>query len=125
MNTRLNIENLDRNSVQKHGCSKYVGFKQLGPGVKIGVHGVHVQKRVWIEVELHRALENREAEVIQNCNDDVSVTQRKLEVKQLEEKTNMGCLLKEQEKVYLSIKVGAVIMVTKVLGQKGAEGNVV
>nr|GFA51348.1 zinc finger, CCHC-type [Tanacetum cinerariifolium] len=31
MNTRLNIENLDGNIVQRHGGSKQVGFKQLGP----------------------------------------------------------------------------------------------
>ncbi|GKD19099.1 hypothetical protein Tco_1208257 [Tanacetum coccineum] len=48
--------------VQKHGGSKQVGFKQighkqvefkeLGPGVKIGVHGVHTEIRVWFKVEL-------------------------------------------------------------------------
>ncbi|GJZ85701.1 hypothetical protein Tco_0651040 [Tanacetum coccineum] len=36
MNTRLNIEKLDGNIVQKHGGSKQVGFKQLGPGVETG-----------------------------------------------------------------------------------------
>ncbi|GJY45291.1 hypothetical protein Tco_0434354 [Tanacetum coccineum] len=41
MNTRLNIKKLDGNIVQKHGGSKQVGFKQLGHGVEIGVHGVH------------------------------------------------------------------------------------
>ncbi|GJY77526.1 hypothetical protein Tco_0483327 [Tanacetum coccineum] len=49
MNTRLNIKKLDGNIVQKHGGSKQVGFKQLGPGVKTGVHGVHDEKRVWFE----------------------------------------------------------------------------
>ncbi|GJX05582.1 hypothetical protein Tco_0191498 [Tanacetum coccineum] len=34
MNTRLNIEKIDENIVQKHGGSKQVGFKQLGPGVE-------------------------------------------------------------------------------------------
>ncbi|GJZ53711.1 hypothetical protein Tco_0608596 [Tanacetum coccineum] len=34
MNTRLNIEKLDGNIVQKHGGSKQVGFKQLGPDVE-------------------------------------------------------------------------------------------
>ncbi|GKG24809.1 hypothetical protein Tco_0395437 [Tanacetum coccineum] len=52
MNTRLNIEKLDRNIIQKHGGSKQVGFKQISPGVEIGVHGVHDEKRVWFEVEL-------------------------------------------------------------------------
>ncbi|GJW35849.1 hypothetical protein Tco_0058769 [Tanacetum coccineum] len=66
INTRLNIEKLNENTVQKHGGtskkldgnivqkhggSKQVGFKQLGPGVETGVHGVHDEKRVWFEVE--------------------------------------------------------------------------
>nr|GEZ58330.1 hypothetical protein [Tanacetum cinerariifolium] len=33
MNTRLNIKKLDGNIVQKHGGSKQVRFKQLGPEV--------------------------------------------------------------------------------------------
>ncbi|GJS60502.1 zinc finger, CCHC-type containing protein [Tanacetum coccineum] len=65
MNTRLNIEKLDGNIVQKHGGSKQVGFKQLGPGVETGVHGVHDEKRVWFEVELQGAQGDREAEVFQ------------------------------------------------------------
>ncbi|GJX62210.1 hypothetical protein Tco_0295110 [Tanacetum coccineum] len=76
---------------------KQVGFKQLGPGVETGVHGVHDEKR-WLL--------------------------KRLEDKQLEEKTNTDCLVKEQEKVHLGIKVGANIMVTGVPGQEGAEGNV-
>nr|GEW84716.1 hypothetical protein [Tanacetum cinerariifolium] len=52
------------------------------------------------------------------------VAQRRLEDKQLEEKTNMDCLVKEQEKVLLGIKVGANIIVTGVPGQEGAKGNV-
>ncbi|GJU59405.1 zinc finger, CCHC-type containing protein [Tanacetum coccineum] len=92
--------------VQKHGGSKQVrckqlGSKQLGPGVETGVHRV------------------------QDSNDDAAVAQRRLKDKQLKEKTNMGCLVKEQEKVYLDIKVGAKIMVTEVLSQEGAEVNVV
>ncbi|GJX55293.1 hypothetical protein Tco_0285190 [Tanacetum coccineum] len=75
MNTRLNIEKLDGNIVQKHGGSKQVrlkqlgskqvgfkqlghkqvGFKQLGPGVETGFHGVQDEKRVWFEVELQGA----------------------------------------------------------------------
>ncbi|PWA96018.1 zinc finger, CCHC-type [Artemisia annua] len=86
---------------------KQVGFKQLGPGVKTGVHGVQVDERVWFEVS----------------NDDAAVAQRKLEDKQLEEKTNTDCLVKEQEKVDLGIKVGADITVTGVPGQEGADGN--
>ncbi|GJV72122.1 hypothetical protein Tco_1492117 [Tanacetum coccineum] len=94
--------------VQNHGGSKQVGFKQLGhkqvgfkqlsPGVETGVHGV--------------------------SNDDAAVAQRRLEDKQLEEKTNTDCLVKEQAKVHLGIKVGANITVTGVPGQEGAKGNV-
>ncbi|GJX45347.1 hypothetical protein Tco_0262023 [Tanacetum coccineum] len=72
MNTRLNIEKLDENIVQKHGGSKQVGFKQLGhkqvgfkqlgPGVETGFHGVQDEKRVWFEVELQGAQGDREAE---------------------------------------------------------------
>ncbi|GJX39120.1 retrovirus-related pol polyprotein from transposon TNT 1-94 [Tanacetum coccineum] len=39
-------------------------------------------------------------------------------------KTNTDCLVKEQEKVHLGIKVGANIMVTGVPGQEGAQGNI-
>ncbi|GJT70942.1 hypothetical protein Tco_1030228 [Tanacetum coccineum] len=77
---------------------KQVGFKQLGPGVETGVHEV--------------------------SNDDTAVTQRRLEDKQPEEKTNTDCLVKEQENVHLVMKVGANITVTGVPGQEGAEGNV-
>ncbi|GJU77460.1 hypothetical protein Tco_1274530 [Tanacetum coccineum] len=69
MNTRLNIKKLDRNIVQKHRGLKQVGFKQLGPGVETGVHGV--------------------------SNDDTAVAQRWLEDKQPEEKTNINCFVKE------------------------------
>ncbi|GKC53913.1 hypothetical protein Tco_1076658 [Tanacetum coccineum] len=80
MNTRLNMEKLDENIVQKHEGSKQfglkqlgskqvgfkqlgqkqVGFKQLGPGVETGFHV---------------------------SNDDTAVAQRWLEDKQPEEKT--------------------------------------
>ncbi|GKC14815.1 hypothetical protein Tco_1011597, partial [Tanacetum coccineum] len=103
---------------------KKVGFKQLGHGVKKGVHEVQVEKHVWFEVELHGAQGDREAEIFQVSNDDVAVAQSWLEDKQLEEKTNTDCLVKEQEKVYLGIKVGENIMVTRVPGQEDAEGNV-
>ncbi|GJR17650.1 hypothetical protein Tco_0966177, partial [Tanacetum coccineum] len=65
-----------------------------------------------------------EAEVFQDSNDDTTVAQIWLEDKQPEEKTNTDCLVKEQEKVHLGIKVGANITVTGVPGQEGAEGNV-
>ncbi|GJY76795.1 zinc finger, CCHC-type containing protein [Tanacetum coccineum] len=57
-------------------------------------------------------------------NNDAAVAQRRLEDKQLKEKTNTDCLIKEQEKVHLGIKVGANIMITGVPGQEGAEGNI-
>ncbi|GKA66806.1 hypothetical protein Tco_0766614 [Tanacetum coccineum] len=66
MDTRLNIKKLDGNILQKHKGSKQVRFKQLGPGVKTGVHGV--------------------------SNDDTAVAQRRLEDKQPEEKTNTNFL---------------------------------
>ena len=46
------------------------------------------------------------------------------DVNQLEEKTNIGCLVKEHERVHLGIKVGADITVTGAPGQEDAEGNV-
>ncbi|GKA96693.1 zinc finger, CCHC-type containing protein [Tanacetum coccineum] len=103
---------------------KQVEFKQLGPGVETGVHRVQVDKRIWFEVELQGAQGNCKAEVFQVSNDDAAVAQRRLEDKQLEEKTNTDCLVKEQEKVHLGLKVGANITVTGVRGQEGAEGNV-
>ncbi|GJW19150.1 zinc finger, CCHC-type containing protein [Tanacetum coccineum] len=103
---------------------KQVGFKQLGPGVETGVHGVQNEKRVWFEVDLQGAQGDHEAEVFQVSNDDATVAQRRLEDKQPEEKTNMDCLVKEQKKVHLGIKVGANITVTGVPEQEGAEGNV-
>ncbi|GJV15146.1 zinc finger, CCHC-type containing protein [Tanacetum coccineum] len=124
MNTRLNIKKLDVNIIQKHGGSKQVGFKQLGPGVETGVHEVHDVKRVWFEVELQGAQGDREAEVFQVSNDDAAVAQRRLEDKQLEENTNTDGLVKEKEKEHLGIKVGTNIMVTGVPEQEGAEGNV-
>ncbi|GJS09265.1 hypothetical protein Tco_0366061 [Tanacetum coccineum] len=133
MNTRLNIKKLDGNIVQKHGVSKQVGlkqlgskqvgFKQLGPGVETGFHGVQDEKRVLFEVELQGAQRDRKAEVFQVSNDDTAVAQRRLEDKQLEEKTNMDCLVKEREKVHIGIKVGENITVTEVPGQEGAEGR--
>nr|GEW54564.1 retrovirus-related Pol polyprotein from transposon TNT 1-94 [Tanacetum cinerariifolium] len=52
------------------------------------------------------------------------VAQRWLEDKKLKENTNTDCLVKEQEKVHLGIKVGENMMVTEVPGQEDAEGNV-
>ncbi|GJR94672.1 zinc finger, CCHC-type containing protein [Tanacetum coccineum] len=98
--------------VQKHGGSKQVGFKQLG------------SKQVGFKQLCVKQVGDREAEVFQVSNDDTAVAQRWLEDKQPEEKTNTDCLVKEQEKVHLGIKVGANITVTGVPEQEGAEGNV-
>nr|GFC25346.1 retrovirus-related Pol polyprotein from transposon TNT 1-94 [Tanacetum cinerariifolium] len=93
MNTRLNIEKLDGNIVQKHGGSKQVGlkqlgskqvgfkqlgvkqvgFKQLGHSVETGVHIIHDEKLVWFEVELQGVQGDRKAEVFQVSNDDTAV----------------------------------------------------
>ncbi|GKE31825.1 zinc finger, CCHC-type containing protein, partial [Tanacetum coccineum] len=100
--------------VQKHGGSKQVGFKQLG------------SKQVGFKQLGHKqgAQGDHEADVFHVSNDDAALAQRRLEDKQLKEKTNMDCLVKEQEKVHLGIKVGENIMVTGVPVQEGAEGNV-
>nr|GEW78893.1 zinc finger, CCHC-type [Tanacetum cinerariifolium] len=71
---------------------KQVEFKQLDPGVETGVHGVHDEKRVWFEVELQGAQGDCKAEVFQVSNDDTAVSQRRLEDKQPEKKTNTDCL---------------------------------
>nr|GEX57037.1 zinc finger, CCHC-type [Tanacetum cinerariifolium] len=64
---------------------------------------------------------DHEAKVFQVSNDDVAVAQRRLEDKQLKEKTNTDCLVKEREKEHLGIKVGENMTVTEVPGQKGAQ----
>nr|GEZ75469.1 hypothetical protein [Tanacetum cinerariifolium] len=144
MNTRLNIEKLDGNIIQKYGGSKKVGLKQLGSKqvgfkqlshkqvrfIQLGIvfetvfHGVQNEKHVWFEVKLQGAQGDREAEVFQVSNDDTAVARRRLEDKQPEENTNMDYLVKEQENVHLGIKVRAKITVTGVPGQEGVEGNV-
>ncbi|GJS54970.1 hypothetical protein Tco_0628332 [Tanacetum coccineum] len=100
------------------GCAElmrtrhYIGSIFLDKVVRIRVHGVHDEKRVWFEVELHGAQGDREAEVFQVSNDDTAVAQRWLEDKQPEEKTNTDCLVKEQEKEYQTgwkIKTGNVL----------------
>ncbi|GJR11478.1 zinc finger, CCHC-type containing protein [Tanacetum coccineum] len=83
--------------VQKHG----------------GVHGVQDEKRVWFEVKLQGAQGDRKAKGFQVSNDDAVVAQRRLEDKQLEEKTNTDSLVKEEEKVHLGIKVEANIMLKR------------
>ncbi|GJX69281.1 hypothetical protein Tco_0305008 [Tanacetum coccineum] len=106
MNIRLNIEKLDENIVQKHGGSKQVGLKQLG------------SKQVGFKQPGHKQVGFKQ------LGPGVETGFHRLEDKQPEEKTNTDCLVKEQEKVHLGIKVGANITVTRVPGQKGAEDNV-
>nr|GEV07350.1 putative ribonuclease H-like domain-containing protein [Tanacetum cinerariifolium] len=67
---------------------------------------------------------DREAEVFQVSNDDTAMAKRRLEDKQLEDKTNTDRLVKKQKKVHLGINVGANITVNGVHGQEGTEGNV-
>ncbi|GJR27119.1 nucleic acid-binding, OB-fold protein [Tanacetum coccineum] len=77
--TRFNIKKLDGNGVQKHGGSK--------------------------QVELHEAQEDCEAEVIQKNNDDDAMTQRRLEAKQHEKKTNRP-FIRMSVTAIASLKVG-------------------
>ncbi|GJX69523.1 hypothetical protein Tco_0305250 [Tanacetum coccineum] len=108
MNTRLNIEKLDGNIVQKHRGSKQVGFKQLGHKQVGSNNLVLVLKQESMEYMIksmfslrwnYRELKrDREAEVFEVSNDDTALAQRRLKDKQPEEKTNTDCLLKEQEK---------------------------
>ncbi|GJY04820.1 hypothetical protein Tco_0370760 [Tanacetum coccineum] len=115
MNTRLNIEKLDGNIVQKHRGSNNLVLVLKQESMEYRMKNVF---------GLRWNCRDREAEVFQVSNDDTAVAQRRLEDKQPEEKTNTDCLVKEQEKVHLGIKVGANITVTGVPGQEGAEGNV-
>ncbi|GKE68316.1 hypothetical protein Tco_1526388 [Tanacetum coccineum] len=112
--------------IRKNNCVYTLEAKVMTFGVQKhgGVHEVQDVKRVWFEVELQGAQRDHEAEVFQVSNDDAAVAQRRLEDKQPEENTNTDCLVKEQEKVHLGIKVGANITVTGVHGQEGAGGNV-
>ncbi|GKF62238.1 hypothetical protein Tco_0182292 [Tanacetum coccineum] len=117
--------------VQNHEGSKQVGLKQLGSkqvGFKqLGHKQVRLKKLGSKKVGRSNNLGaqgDREAEVFQVSNDDTTVVQRRLEDKQPKEKKNTDCLVKEQEKVHLGIKVGENITVTGVPGKEGAEGNV-
>ncbi|GJY95603.1 hypothetical protein Tco_0511964, partial [Tanacetum coccineum] len=89
--------------VQNHGClkqvvlkqlgSKQVGFKQLGHDVEIGVHGVHVEKRVWFEVELKGAQGDHEAEAFQ-----ANASRHHIAIKDIQAK-HLKALLKRQHNV--------------------------
>nr|GEZ50041.1 hypothetical protein [Tanacetum cinerariifolium] len=141
LNTRLNIEKLDENIIQKHRGSKQVGLKQLD-SKQVGSNNLVTNKLGSNNLisnddtaVAQRRLEDKQLEEKTNTdclvkeqekisNDDTAVAQRRLEDKQLEDKTNTDCLVKEQEKVHLGIKVGANITITGVPSQEGAEGNV-
>ncbi|GJY29356.1 hypothetical protein Tco_0405123 [Tanacetum coccineum] len=90
----------------------------LGTLEKEGIHGIQVDKRVWFEVKLLGAQENRKAEVFQVSNNDAAMAQRWMEDKQLEENTNTDYLVKEHKKVHPGIKVGANTTITGVPGQE-------
>nr|GEV03150.1 zinc finger, CCHC-type [Tanacetum cinerariifolium] len=94
MNTKLNIEKLNGNNVQKHRGSKQVGLKQLG-SKQVGFKQLGVKQVGFKQLGL-----NVETGVHEVSNDDTAVAQRRLEDKQPEEKTNTDCLVKEQEKEY-------------------------
>ncbi|GJS83949.1 zinc finger, CCHC-type containing protein [Tanacetum coccineum] len=100
-------------------------LKEEGYIVKMQMGRIKINKRVWFEVEPQGAQGNREAEVFHVSNDDVAVAQRRLVDKQLKEKANTDCLVKEWKKAHLGIKVGANIMLTRVPRQEGAKDNVV
>ncbi|GKB20540.1 probable protein phosphatase 2C 49 [Tanacetum coccineum] len=59
---------------------------------------------------------DREAEVFQVSNDDAAVAQRRLEDKQLEEKANTYCFVKEQEKYMRSIAIAGLMVIKGRLG---------
>nr|GEY79969.1 zinc finger, CCHC-type [Tanacetum cinerariifolium] len=54
-------------------CEDANRLKQLGLGVKTGIHEVHVDDRVWFELELQRAQGNHETKVFHVSNDDDAV----------------------------------------------------
>ncbi|GKG01083.1 hypothetical protein Tco_0305788, partial [Tanacetum coccineum] len=128
MNTRLNIEKLDEDIVQKHRGSKQVGLKQLGSkqvGFKqLGSKQVGFKQLGQKQVGFKQLGPGVETGFHEVSNDDTVVAQIWLEDKQPKEKINTDCLVKEREKVHLDIKVGANITVIGVPGQEGSEGNV-
>ncbi|GJS35687.1 hypothetical protein Tco_0534069 [Tanacetum coccineum] len=74
--------------------------------------GVEVFRRQEAAGYRQGAQRDHKAEVFQVSNDDTAVAQRRLEDKQPEEKTNMDCLAKEQEKEYQTgwkIKTGNIL----------------
>nr|GEZ40464.1 zinc finger, CCHC-type [Tanacetum cinerariifolium] len=87
--------------------SKQVGFKQLGT------------KQVRFKQLGHKQVGSNNLALVLKQE---SMEYRRLEEKQLEEKTNTDCLVNEQEKVHFGIKAGA--KVTEVPGQEDAKDNV-
>ncbi|GJS01851.1 hypothetical protein Tco_0318359 [Tanacetum coccineum] len=116
MNTRLNIEKLDGNIVQKHVGLKQVGLKQLGSkqvGFKqLGAKQVGFKQLSVKQVGFKQLGLGVETGVHGVSNDDTAMAQRQFEDKQPEEKTNTDCLVKEKEKEYQTgwkIKTGNVL----------------
>ncbi|GJV40847.1 hypothetical protein Tco_1419287 [Tanacetum coccineum] len=96
--TRFDIKKLDGNIVQNYGGSKQVGLRQLG------------SKQVGFKQLGHKKI--RELKGIMKLRIFGLVTtmlqgSKTVEDKKLEERTNTDCLVKEQEKAHLDIKVRA------------------
>nr|GEV36289.1 retrovirus-related Pol polyprotein from transposon TNT 1-94 [Tanacetum cinerariifolium] len=130
-NRTCTIKGTKKVKIQLHDGSSFILEDvriKVSKGCRVMMTGIKKKNYVYtLEAKVMtfgRAQGNREAEVFQVSNDDAAVAQRCLEDKQLEEKTNTDCLVKEQENVHLGKKVRANIMVTGVPGQEGAEGNV-
>ncbi|GKF89344.1 hypothetical protein Tco_0263307, partial [Tanacetum coccineum] len=112
--------------IQLHDGSSFIlEDVRYVPGLKRSLNSLGTLEKKGYSVKmsmgiLYKIMEgaqrNRETEDFWVSNDDTAVTQRQLEDKQPEKKTNTDCLVKEQKKVHLGIKVGANITVTGVPG---------
>nr|GFA00930.1 zinc finger, CCHC-type [Tanacetum cinerariifolium] len=91
------------------------GSAQLGDNKTCTIKGTGK-----VKIQLH----NVSSFILEDVsNNGATVSQRWLGDKQPEEKINIDCLVKEQEKVHLGIKVRADITVIRVPGQEGLKGN--
>ncbi|GKE73986.1 hypothetical protein Tco_1536027 [Tanacetum coccineum] len=71
-----------------------------GLGLRGELLGVQTQSHIGTARYRQGAQGNREVEFFQVSNDGTALAQRRLKDKQPEEKTNMDCLVKDQEKEY-------------------------
>nr|GEV03232.1 coatomer subunit beta'-3-like [Tanacetum cinerariifolium] len=104
--------------------SRKIDFKEPSEYFDQGFEGLRLSSFARVLEIIKGAQGDHEAEVFQVSNDGAAVAQRRLKDKQLKEKTNTDCLVKEQEKKHLGIKVGTNIAVIGVPRQEGADGNV-